>query len=99
MGGAGAVLPRDPSTAQRLAKILYIRGLREMSAKAKAGYYDDFRSPLATPIVQLVVDLTKMGHYDLAERARQGEFDATKEEASEWYEREGRKLLGDVFRK
>jgi len=72
------------STAERLYRILVARGLREMAAKAKTGYYDDFRSPLATPIVQLVVDLTRAGHLDLAERAKEGEFDATKEEADAW---------------
>jgi len=61
--------------------------------KARAGHYDDFKSDIAMPIVQLVMDLEAAGKHDLANRARNGEFDSTKEESEEWYAREGHKLL------
>jgi hypothetical protein len=55
-----------------------------MEAKARSGYYDDFKSPLATPIVQLVKDLQKAGQHEIAKRAMNGEFDATREESEAW---------------
>lgn len=69
------------STAEKLAQVLHAAGLFEMEKKARGGYYDDFRSPLATPIVQLVNDLRAAGQHDLAHRAMNGEWDGTKEEA------------------
>ena len=80
-------------TSERLARALEGAGLYEMAKKARTGYYDDFRSPLATPIVQLVQDLRAHGKHDLARRAMNGEFDATREEAEAWYEREGKDLI------
>lgn len=55
-----------------------------MIAKARKGYYDDYKSPLAMPIIQLVIDLQAVGQDALAERAKNGEFDSTKAEADEW---------------
>lgn len=80
------------STTERLAEVLTAHGLPEMAKKAREGYYDDFRSPLATPIIQLVRDLQAAKQHALAQRAVNGEFDATLEEAEEWYDREGREL-------
>lgn len=74
------------ATSERLAAVLEAHGLREMAAKARDGYYDDYRSPLATPIVQLVLDLNKAKRGDLARRAMAGEWDGTREEAEAWYE-------------
>lgn len=64
-----------------------------MEAKARTGYYDDFKSPIATPMVQLVHDLQAAGKPDLAKRAMNGEFDGTKAEAEEWYAKEGKDLI------
>ena len=64
-----------------------------MIDKAKAGGYDDYESQSATPIVDLVRDLKQAGIDWLAERAMNGDFDATKEEAEAWFEREGKDLL------
>jgi len=55
-----------------------------MIAKARAGYYDDYKSPLATPIMQLVRDLSAAGLPELMARATRGDFDANKEEADAW---------------
>ena len=63
-----------------------------MTKKAKEGYYSDYDSPLATPCIQLVKDLDSLGLTELADRAKEGEFDATKEESDAWYQREGRAL-------
>ena len=80
-------------TSERLAQVLHAAGLRDMEAKARSGYYDDYRSPLATPIVQLVRDLEAQGQHDLAKRAMSGEFDGSREEAEEWFQKEGKNLL------
>lgn len=80
-------------TKERLAQVLREAKLAKMAALAAQGYYDDFESPLATPIMQLVRDLEAANRPDLAWQAKNGEWDATKEEAEEWFEREGRKLL------
>lgn len=64
---------------------------------ALRGLYDDFKSPSGTPIVDLVHTLegARVGCSDpakrariasLVERAKNGEFDCTREEASAWAE-------------
>jgi len=73
-----------------------------MAEAAAAGYYDDFLSPLATPIYQLVTDLRKVGTPEalvLAGRAIDGEFDATKEESAAWAASpEGVETFGKLLR-
>jgi hypothetical protein len=74
-------------TKLRLAAVLREAGLLDMAVWAEGGYYDDFETPLATPILQLVTDLTDRGRPDLAERAKSGEWDCTREEARAWVNR------------
>lgn len=74
-------------TKDILAVELLKIGQDDMAAKAVAGYYHDFLSPLDFPCLQLAEDLQKVGTADaLALRTRHlnGEFDATKEESDEW---------------
>ena len=80
-------------TTEKLAQELHALGLFDMEKKAREGYYDDFKSPLATPIIQLVNDLNSVGATSLAKRAMNGAFDASKEEAEEWFSKEGKHLL------
>lgn len=75
------------ATSERLAQALHAAGLLEMETKAREGYYDDYKSPLATPITQLVNDLNDAGQFSLAKRAMDGEFDGTKEEGEAWMKR------------
>jgi hypothetical protein len=63
------------NASERLAEALHAEGLLDMEEKARAGYYGDFTSPLATPIVQLVMDLNAKGAIVLAKRAINGAFD------------------------
>lgn len=79
-------------TKERLAEVLEREGLKEMAEKARQGYYDDYESMLATPITQLVIDLTLAGKKELAGRAKNGEFDCTLEESREWFNKIGRHL-------
>jgi hypothetical protein len=65
----------------------------EMIAKARTGYYDDYRSPLATPVMHLVNDARQNGLLGITQRAMDGEYDGTKEEAEEWFNRIGKDYL------
>jgi hypothetical protein len=58
-----------------LIRELEKRELWGMVQKAKDGHYSDFASPYPTPVVQLVRELEDLGHSDLAQRARNGDFD------------------------
>lgn len=53
-------------------------GLHVMAARAEHGYYHDFRSPLATPKLQLAADLVEAGTpaaMAIRRRVLAGEFD------------------------
>lgn len=75
------------ATKDRLADALARIGLREMSAKARTGYYDDWLSPLAMPTVELMRELALVGSDEalrLRARVWNGDFDGTKEEGDAW---------------
>lgn len=74
-------------TKDILAEELLKAGLLDMSLKARAGYYHDFLSPLATPCLQLAKDLQAIGTpaaLALRRRHLNGEFDASKAESDAW---------------
>jgi hypothetical protein len=87
-------------TTERLARALEeAKAPQDMIARARAGYYDDFKSQDATPIVRLVEHANLHGLYDIADRAIDGEFDATKEESDEWMRSpEGQEVLQHFLR-
>jgi hypothetical protein len=75
------------TTSERLAVALEATAApKAMVVAARAGCYDDFRSESATPCHDLVRDALAAGLGDIARRAMDGEFDATREEAEEWAE-------------
>jgi hypothetical protein len=81
-------MPETPTT-DRLARALKAAGApAAMVNRAASGYYDDYRSPLAFPITQLVCDLRALPQTGaiaaLAAKAMEGGFDATKAEADAW---------------
>lgn len=70
--------------------------------RAKRDEYSDYFSESATPIADLVRALQRAGFPALAQRAMNGEFDATREESDEWAKSdEGRltfaELTGGLF--
>ena len=72
-------------TSDKLADVLVAAGApADMVIRARAGYYDDYRSRLPTPCIQLVLDATMHGLPEIAERARNGEWDAQKWESDAW---------------
>jgi hypothetical protein len=73
------------ATSDRLASALVEAGApADMVIRARGGYYDDFKSPLGAPIMQLANDAAKHGLRDMARRARSGEFDSQDWEAEAW---------------
>ena len=90
-------------TKDRLAQELKLIGLPQLAAKAADGYYDDYISPLAFPITKLMQDLRHSGvpgAIPLINRVKNGEFDATDEEANDWAESpDGKATLGGLRRK
>ena len=82
-------------TKDRLADELEAIGLKEMAAKARTGFYDDYLSPIADNIGQLCADLlaalpnlstsqSAVAILSLRQRAINGDFDGTTEESEAW---------------
>jgi hypothetical protein len=82
-------------TKDRLARELRSLGLDAMAERAATGYYDDYLSPHADNIGQLLADLMQACLPDLTsdkaakilelrQRAINGEFDGTTEESEAW---------------
>lgn len=94
----------EKPTTERLAEALAqlkprTNALRRMIKKARAGYYDDYKSSIATPILQLAEDIEKAGHPEFVERIRTGEFDGTREESEEWAASpEGKATFAELLR-
>lgn len=70
--------------------------LDTMILSARAGYYDDFKTPLDFPLRQLVADAQKIGLTDIAQWAIDGRYDATQEEAKAWWNNEGKDALPEL---
>jgi hypothetical protein len=60
---------------QELIRALEDRGLEAMAEKARVGDYSDLSSSYVFPTSQLIAELEALGHHDLAQRARNGDFD------------------------
>jgi hypothetical protein len=72
-------------TTERLARALEeAKAPQHMIERARKGYYDDYKSQHATPIALLVQHCTQYDLTAIADRAIDGEFDGTKEDADEW---------------
>lgn len=77
--------PQRLPTTERLAVALELAGAPiRMIELARSGQYDDYQSDVAMPISLLIFDARAAGLPNIAERAMDGEFDATSEEADEW---------------
>jgi hypothetical protein len=80
-------------TKERLAAALREIGLSDLADEAARGMFDDYESPNAFPLINLVHRLGEAKTPEataLAERVKNGDFDGTKEEADAWYQREGK---------
>lgn len=68
----------------KLAKALYEAGLPEHAKRAEEGWFNEYFGRFDAPMHTLIHDLVIYEKHDLVERVRNGEFDATEEEADEW---------------
>ena len=78
-------------TTEKLARALeelIDPALEPLIKRAREGYYDDYLTPLATPLVQLAQDVTVCGHPEFVEQIKEGMFDATREESDAWIKSE-----------
>lgn len=96
--GCGADAP-EGSTREKLARAMAEAGVPSQAIRqARAGYYDDYLSPNPFAIGTLVNDLEANGFSALAERARNGEFDGTKEESDAWAKsEEGQAVFAELL--
>lgn len=86
--------------AQELEKEYQTPSLQILIKRVREGDFDEFQGKYATPLVELVKELRKLGLYSFSRRIINGEFDATKEEAEAWFEKEGKDLLlNDLLKK
>jgi hypothetical protein len=87
-------------TTERLARALEeANAPGEMIDKARAGYYDDFKSPLAMPETMLLSDARNAGLEEIAQGVLEGRWDATPEESAAWAKSpEGREVMSQVMR-
>lgn len=73
------------ATTAFLSRVLAEHGAPgHMVSLAAEGHYDDYKSPLATPCIQLLADLRAEGLNQLAEWHMDGVFDATRAESDAW---------------
>jgi hypothetical protein len=76
-------------TSEKLAIAMEAAGCPKwIITNARAFHYDDYRSPFAFPLIKLVTDLYNLGFTHLAERTKDGEFDAQDWESEEWADSE-----------
>lgn len=81
--------PNKQSSTDLLVKdLLELNAPSEIISKAKSNQYHDYKSDSATPIFDLVNDCIKAGLSEIAEKAKQGVYNATKEESDEWVKSE-----------
>jgi hypothetical protein len=89
-----------PTSTKRLVAALTAENSPKLEAtirRAKRNEFNYFLSDSATPCIDLVMTLEKLGFRALANRARNGEFDATREESKAWAESdEGRLTFAEL---
>lgn len=74
--------------------------LQPVIFRAKSDYYHDFFGEPALPEVELYNFFMATGHIKLAERVKNGDFDATKEESDEWARsEEGQSIFKSILNK
>ena len=87
----------QPTTEKLAAALRAANAPQAMISKAEAGYYDDFKSPIAMPLHQLVSDAQAAGLPDIAMSVINGDFDATREESAAWAASEDGKRTMAMF--
>ena len=93
-------MPEQILTMEKLAQALEKADAPDlMVLRARQGYYDDFKTPLAFPLLELMKDATEANLFDIVARAKEGEFDSTKEEGREWIlSDEGKRIVDQLIK-
>lgn len=89
---------RTPTT-ELLAKALQeVQAPQWMIDQAKQGFYDDFKSDIGSPLLQLVQDsMNARLPFDFIQSVKDGKFDAQDWEIEEWSQSpQGRSLMDDL---
>lgn len=82
----------DEPTKVKLGRALRLIGLDDLAVEAERGMFDDYESPIAFPLINLVHRLGEASTPEaaaLAERVKDGEFDGTTGESDAWANKEG----------
>jgi hypothetical protein len=74
----------EPTTEKLARALAEEHAPQYMIDRARAGYYDDFKSPIAFPEMELLADSELHDLKRIKEGVYNGEWDATKEESDEW---------------
>lgn len=97
------IMSEQVTSTQVLVKALEAESnpaLADIIYKAKRHHYNEFKSDLVTPIIALVDDLRAAGFQELAQRAANGEFDATEEESQAWAQSsKGEQVFAELLKK
>lgn len=81
------------STEILLADLIAHKSPAFMIRKCKADEYNDYKSPHVFPIQMLVKNAEAANLREIVKFAKAGKYDGTREEANEWYEKEGKNLI------
>lgn len=77
--------PKMGEAQAKLVNALVERGAPPlMVAHARQGLFDDYKSDHPTPCILLVEACRAAGMPDMAERAKNGEFDGTRADSDAW---------------
>lgn len=77
-------LKENIPTKERLARQLGSVGAHALAYNARQGRYSDFDGESATPKLDLLRDLKRSGHHDVAKLVMAGEYDDNKTESDRW---------------
>jgi hypothetical protein len=87
-------------TTEKLARALEeVNAPAVMIIRARAGYYDDYKSSLTFPEMQLLSDARAAGLESIAQGVIDGKWDSTKEESDEWAKSpEGQEVFNQLLK-
>jgi hypothetical protein len=87
-------------TTEKLARALEEEHAPQyMIDRARAGYYDDYKSPIAFPEMELLGDAELHDLKRIKEGVYKGEWDGTKEESDEWARSpEGQEVFNELIK-
>lgn len=87
---------------EKLAHALHAAGLFDLERRARNKEFSDYDGPHALPQLELINELSRWYYRrevrSLIARVKAGDFDATRQESDDWWEREGKYLCPPSLR-